>query len=232
MVGKDGIEQIEKRSLFLSHAHANRELSTHLQDFVQLVYSGLVETFVSSSPTAGIGSGEEWFQRIHVELRRAERVWVIATPVSVSHPWIYWEAGVGRALCEGGVTPVCVGISVEELPSPLNQFQAYDALANDGNNLRALAADVAAQMGMEVADVLLQNAMDTWLTQATRHEPTTQPADEATLSPEQVTQVDSLVSRLRPSVPCSQPVDELRSQSRAVATGGVPLIRTPTGRHL
>ena len=161
MVGKDGIEQIEKRSLFLSHAHADRELSTHLQDFVQLVYSGLVETFVSSSPTAGIGSGEEWFQRIHVELRRAERVWVIATPVSVSHPWIYWEAGVGRALCEGGVTPVCVGISVEELPSPLNQFQAYDALANDGNNLRALAADVAAQMGMDVADVLLQNAMDT-----------------------------------------------------------------------
>lgn len=201
------MEEIAKRSIFVSHAHADRELASALEQFITVAYSGLVRTFVSSSitPGQGISAGDEWYQRIQRELGEAERVWILATPTSVSHPWVYFEAGIGRALCDAGVTPLRVGIKLEDLPSPINQFQSFDGLAPGDRGLKALAADVGAQIGMRIPDFLLDRAVKDWLVVAKSHKPTEGPPDDASVTPEQVDRMEAVLSRFErltaPDVP-------------------------------
>lgn len=201
------MDEIDRRSLFVSHAHADRTLAAALSKFIGVAFSGLVDSFVSSSPTPGqgISAGDEWYGRIQRELQGAERVWVLATPTSVTHPWIFFEAGVGRALCAGGVTPLCVGVAPDELPSPLDQFQSYDGLDAGERGLRALAVDVGAQLGMKIPEEFLGGAIEDWLSAAGAHTPDEAVPNDATVAPEQLDRMDALLSRLE-RLPVLQPV--------------------------
>ena len=131
---------VPPRSVFVSHSHADRKLASGLQLLIEEAYSGIVTPFVSSDPgpTGGIMPGDEWFVRIGMALRDAEAVWVIATPTAISRPWVYWEAGIGRALCPGGVIVIRVSLSPEEIPSPLSAFQSYDG--GDDQDVASLLA--------------------------------------------------------------------------------------------
>jgi len=90
-----------KRLIFLSHAVADRKLADALKAAALAAYSGVVDVFASSDTSVGGGlkPGDEWFATIHEHLQIAEAVWVLATPTSLKHPWLYWEAGIGQAVC-------------------------------------------------------------------------------------------------------------------------------------
>ena len=104
--------RVPKRLVFISHAHADRNLAQALQRLVRAVFSGVLSrTRRRPNARSGVQPGEEWYPSIHEQLRRAEAVWVLATPTSVKHPWLYWEAGIGRAVCPNGVTVLRVGSS-------------------------------------------------------------------------------------------------------------------------
>lgn len=94
--------------VFISHAYSDAKFASALVDLLGDVFSGLLKAFVSSdpSPTGGILPGEEWYARIHEQLQACEAVWVIATPTSITRPWLYWEAGLGKAVCPSGIVVV------------------------------------------------------------------------------------------------------------------------------
>jgi hypothetical protein len=195
--------EVQKRSVFVSHTHADRKLAGALKDLIDATYSGIVRTFFSSDPApdGGIQPGDEWFQRIQRELVSAEAVWVLATKSSILRPWVYWEAALGRAFCAGGVVVLRVGISAHEILSPLNQFQSYNGGSTDAGGIAELVPKVGAQMGMTIPPVLVVSATSEWIKIVEGYEPETQKGtNDANLSAEQVTQLEAVVARLEVAV--------------------------------
>lgn len=139
--------------------------------------------------------GREWYSQIEARLREAEAVWVLATPASVTRPWIYWEAGIGKILCPNGVVVVRVGVGTTNVPSPLNSFQSYDGMISDG--ITELAGKVATQVGMKLPQILTDDCAQTWLESAGRYEPLDEnPNQEPELTPERLDRLDAAIARL------------------------------------
>ena len=196
---KSGTGKVEPRFIFLSHTHADRQLAAALRNLVEEAFSGVVKAFISSdpTPTGGIAPGSEWYSEIHAQLRLAEAVWVLATRSSIERPWIYWEAGVGKASCPGGVVVLRVGVDSGGVPSPLGNFQSYDGLISGDGGIGDLLGKVGNQIGMSVSPFLIDALSENWVRAAKAHKPE---ADEGVpspkLSPEQLDQFGALIARL------------------------------------
>lgn len=194
----EGKGKVEPRLVFVSHSHADRNLAAALGSLVETVFSGVVKAFVSSDPgpTGGIMPGEQWFSQIEGNLRQAEAVWVLATPTSITRPWIYWEAGIGRAICSKGVVVLRAGLAPAQVPSPLNSFQSYDGL--DRGEVAQLVSKVANQIGMTLPQVLTEASAKTWVEAAEHHQPLVREDVEEvpTLTPERLDRLDAAIARL------------------------------------
>ena len=194
---KAGKTQLESKSVFVSHSHADRKLADAMKDLIEGAFSGLVSPFVSSDPgpTGGLMPGDEWFARIGTALSEAEGVWVLATPTAIRRPWIYWEAGIGRALCPNGVVVLRVGLGASEIPSPLNAYQSYDCL--DKGQVGSLVGKVATQVGMTLRSVLVEDCVTSWLGKASNYTPEVQEgSEEPQVIPERLDRLDAAISRL------------------------------------
>lgn len=192
---------VDHRRIFISHAHGDKNLSDALAALIAITYSGIVESFASSqaAPQRGLQPGQQWFPAIHEELRIADAVWVLATPYSLKHPWVYWEAGIGSVL--SSVVVVRVGVSDRDLASPLNQFQTFDGLVKGDGGMGELIAKAGAQFGMDIPAVLLGAPVDQWVATATAHEPALTGGEEAeNLTPERVERIEQLIGRLEGGV--------------------------------
>lgn len=193
----DGAAKHESRLVFVSHTHADRELALALKGLIDTAFSGIVTGYTSSDPgpTGGITPGKEWYSQIESRLREAEAVWVLATPASITRPWIYWEAGAGKALCPHGVVVVRVNLKTAEVPSPLNNFQSYDGVRD--NEIIELLGKVAAQVKMNLAKVLTDDCARTWLSSVQKYEPLQEDSSQAPeLTPERLDRLDAAITRL------------------------------------
>ena len=189
----------DHRQVFLSHSHSDRRLSDALQALVTSVYSGLVEVFTTAdaSPSGGLQPGDEWYARVHAELAKSESVWVLATKTSVTRPWLYWEAGLGRAICPGGVVVLRVGLSVSEIPPPLSALQSYDGLDDGPNGVSTMLTKIADGVGMTIDIETIAGPIRRWLTYAREHEPDVATNDgQPMLAPEQVDRVEQAIAKL------------------------------------
>jgi len=194
----DSAAPVEQRTIFVSHSHADRALASQLQRLVETVFSGIVKVFASSDrgPAGGImPGGDEWYSQIEANLRKAEAVWVLATPASITRPWIYWEAGTGRATCPRGLVVVRVGLASNQILSPLSNFQSYDGL--DTESVAELLNKVAHQVGMTLAPVLVDAPVKSWVEGASKHQPE-QGDDEGApnMTPERLDRLEAAISRL------------------------------------
>jgi len=149
--------------------------------------------------------GDEWYNEIHSQLARAESVWVLATPHSITRPWIYWEAGIGKATCPHAIVVVRVGLAQNEVPSPLSNFQSYDGLSFE--NFGELLGKVGAQLGMKIPQVLIDAVAKEWTTVAKDHKPEEESSisPTPTISPEAIGQLESILARLEQMVVGSRP---------------------------
>lgn len=211
---------VEQRTVFVSHSHADRALASQLQKLVETVFSGVVKVFASSDrgPAGGImPGGDEWYSQIEANLRGAEAVWVLATPGSITRPWIYWEAGTGRAICPRGLVVLRVGLTGNQVPSPLNNFQSYDGLALE--SVVELLGKVAHQIGMTLAPVLVDTPVKVWVEAAGKHQP--EQGDEPgvpNLTPERLDRIEAAIARLEAmTMPSARPIETDRLLSELVA---------------
>jgi len=197
-VGKGAVAP---RLIFISHTHADRELALGLGHLIDTVYIGIVEPYISSDPgpSRGIMPGVEWYAQIATKLREAESVWVLATKASITRPWIYWEAGTGRAFCPNGIAVLSVGIAPGEVPSPLSNFQVFDGGVEGGAG--SLIGKVASQLGVRVPDALMKSALTEWLALTTSYQPKEPEAGEPTITPERLDRLDAAIARLEAAAP-------------------------------
>jgi hypothetical protein len=114
---------MQKSIIFLSHIHEDKSIAIALAEHLERAFSRAVDVFVSSDG-ASILLGDKWLDRIEENLKKATIVIVLASPDSVSRPWINFEAG-GGWLRGARVMPVCIrGMEIAALPQPLKTLQA------------------------------------------------------------------------------------------------------------
>lgn len=217
---------VEHKKIFISHAHADRELARALTRLIERTYSNVVDVFFSSDLRSGGGlqPGDLWFARLHAALDDSLAVWVLVTPQSVNSPWVYWEAGIGSVRCPGGVVVLRTGI--EQAPAPLNAFQAFDGSAAEDSGIGTLIDKVAGQLNMSIDVALRQPAIDEWLGVVEGFSPAADADDET--RPEvtgerlgrfeaAVTRIESMASRLDFAVASLSPMQRLRRPARSAA---------------
>jgi hypothetical protein len=132
------------RQLFISHISKESALAQVLKERLLADFAGHLEVFVSSDRSS-IGAGTKWLDEVDQALKQADLVVVMASPESVTRPWVNFEAGAvwlrGTRLipaCHSGMTPAT-------LPTPLNMLQAIDFA--DATGLQKLYDAVAAMLG-------------------------------------------------------------------------------------
>lgn len=120
-----------RKQVFISHISKESGLAQALKERIVADFKGLPEVFVSSDRTS-IGAGTKWLDEVDKALKAADVVIVMASPESVSRPWVNFEAGAvwlrGTRLipvCHSGMTPAT-------LPNPLNLLQAVDFAESAG----------------------------------------------------------------------------------------------------
>lgn len=102
-----------------------------LQDELDGALLGATQ-FFNASDRASIQPGDPWRDRIMEALREAAVMLVIASPRSVSSPWVNFESG-GGWLVGARVIPCCVrGMVPSSLPAPLGHLQALDVTTSSG----------------------------------------------------------------------------------------------------
>lgn len=111
-------------TVFISWSGERSKAIAHVfKKHLEYVIQGL-PTFMSDKD---IASGTQWFQEINDKLRDASFGIVCATPENLDKPWLSFEAGaLGNQALRSRVVPVVFGMSKDDLPSPLNGFNAVD----------------------------------------------------------------------------------------------------------
>ena len=130
--------------LFISFSHRDEKIADLLFESLD---EARLNPFKSSHPVKGLAPGRGYFENILQALRSADALVLLATPSSVTEQWPLFEAGalVGRDL---PVLSVCVGITLENLPTPLRQLQAV--LASERIKVRHALAQVVGKTLDEV----------------------------------------------------------------------------------
>jgi hypothetical protein len=85
--------------IFISHAHADRDLVAKLVTLLKnaLALRGAQDVFCSSREGAGVTPGAEIREEVVQHLTSASALIVLLTPQSVGSPWVWFEAGARMA---------------------------------------------------------------------------------------------------------------------------------------
>lgn len=133
-----------KKTIFLSHISEEGRLGTLFKDRLEKDFLSLIDVFVSSDARS-IPPGDAWLKAVDNNLNEAAALIVLASPQSVTRPWITFEAGAGWAkhvptmlVCHSGMAP-------GSLPLPLGQLQAF--AASDIVRLKAMYQVIAGVLG-------------------------------------------------------------------------------------
>jgi hypothetical protein len=116
---------MQKPIIFISHIHEEEPCANALEKVLRKALLGALDIFNTSNRTS-IAAGDPWRDKIVEMLKRAASVLVIASPNSVSSPWVNFEAG-GAWVSGTRVIPCCIkGMTPSSLPAPLSHLQALD----------------------------------------------------------------------------------------------------------
>jgi len=132
---------VYKPTAFISHITEEGEMARHLKELIERKFLRSVEVFVSSHEES-VRLGDEWLAAVKASVSNCGLMVVICSPVSVTRPWINFEAGAGwvRGI---PVVPMChSGIQPGRLPFPLITLQG--GLLGDQADVQKLFGRLAA----------------------------------------------------------------------------------------
>lgn len=113
---------MSKPIIFISHITEERELAISLKNYLDKKFLKSIAVFASSHEES-IGLGDEWINTLKHSLKNCNLEIVLCSPISVSRPWINFEAG-GGWIRDIPVVPLChSGLTPGELPIPLKTLQ-------------------------------------------------------------------------------------------------------------
>ena len=114
-----------KMKIFISHINEEALLAIHLKEWIEKIFAGQCDVFVSSHPK-DLPAGIKWLEAISKALESASVLIVLCSPVSIGRPWINFEAGCcwNRNI---PIIPVChSGQRRDNLPPPLSSLQSLE----------------------------------------------------------------------------------------------------------
>jgi hypothetical protein len=111
--------------VFISHIHEEAVLAKVLKDWIESTFVGQIQVFVSSD-IKDIPAGSKWLAEIDSALNSSTLFILLCSQVSISRPWINFEAGCAW-IKNVPLIPLChSGYKKSELPSPLSIFQTIE----------------------------------------------------------------------------------------------------------
>ena len=136
----------EKPTVFISHIHGEEHTANAVEAALRKALLGAIDIF-NSSNRRSISPGDPWRDRIVNTLQRSTCVLVLASPNSVSSPWVNFEAG-GAWVSGTRVIPCCTGgMKPSSLPTPLSHLQGISLDNTDG--LSSLVRQLAELSGLD-----------------------------------------------------------------------------------
>ena len=121
--------------LFISHITEEAGIAATLKARITDDFQVRLTIFLSSD-TESIAAGDEWLTSVGAAVRNSAVFIVICTPVSVTRPWVNFEAGAAW-MRDIPVIPVCAGgMRPRDLPMPLAARQGLEL--SDAQGLRRL----------------------------------------------------------------------------------------------
>lgn len=117
-------------NVFISHITEEAPIALALKDFIAESFLGKISVFVSSDPK-DLLIGENWLEKIPEAMKKSKVFLICCSPLSLTRPWINFEAGCGWMTGEK-VIPICyLGQLKNQLPFPLIARQALEIEAKD-----------------------------------------------------------------------------------------------------
>jgi hypothetical protein len=161
-----------KPTIFISHIHTDEATANAIDAELRRALLGAVNVF-NSSNRRSLEPGDPFRDKIIETLKNSECTLVIASPDSVSSPWVNFEAG-GAWVSGCRVIPCCVkGMKPTSLPVPLSHLHGLSLDSEDG--LTALLKHIAQLAGLDYPTAYdvntgVTNIIDSWKTTATPKE--------------------------------------------------------------
>jgi hypothetical protein len=161
-----------KPTVFISHIHNDETIANAIEVELRGALLGAVNIF-NSSNRRSLEPGDPFRDKIIETLKSSECTLVVASPDSVSSPWVNFEAG-GAWVSGRRVVPCCVkGMKPTSLPVPLSHLQGISLDSDDG--LVALLKHVAQLAGLDYPSAYdvaagIANIVASWKTGATAKE--------------------------------------------------------------
>ena len=112
------------------------------------IFGVKVTSFVSY---ANIEAGERWFDRLVVELGKADAGIICLTPENLRSPWLHFESGMVSRLGKGTLFTFFLGTDAGTIQDPLKQIQVMLSTESDTKRLalRLAALAKASQTDLE-----------------------------------------------------------------------------------
>jgi hypothetical protein len=101
----------KEKPIIISHITEERAVAHQLKELLNRLFLGMLNVLVSSHEES-IQLGDKWLTTIELSIKSCEMIIVLSSPLSVTRPWINFEAGAGWVknipvipLCHSGLTP-------------------------------------------------------------------------------------------------------------------------------
>ncbi|MHA8070809.1 toll/interleukin-1 receptor domain-containing protein [Aquirufa ecclesiirivi] len=112
---------------FISHYSKDRTIAELFSSALRRISLEQIDPWFSSDSTgdSGLKPGDIWFNQILAKITQSKCVVALLTPNSIDRTWVYFESGIGQALPNCEVIPICIGIKRDSILPPLGLYQCY-----------------------------------------------------------------------------------------------------------
>src|SRR5262245_32592307 len=115
--------------ILISHAVEDEPAASALKEMIRRCSLNKIEVWFSSDSSSygGMPIGGAWFNELFLKLKGTDWIVALATPGSLSSPWLYFECGFLAASHSQSIVPLTLGVPISGVPMPLAAYQTYDA---------------------------------------------------------------------------------------------------------
>jgi hypothetical protein len=115
------------QNFFISHSSGDKAIAELFSTALRRITLDQISPWFSSddSGDSGLMPGDLWFNQILNRINQSKAIVSLLTPNSIERPWIYFESGIGQALPDCEVIPVCIGVKRDSILPPLGLYQCY-----------------------------------------------------------------------------------------------------------
>ncbi len=116
-----------EHKFFISHYGGDKNIAELFSNALRRITLGQISPWFSSDDNgdSGLRPGDIWFNQILDKITHSKAVVTLLTPNSINRPWIYFESGIGQALNDCEVIPVCISVKRDDILPPLGLYQCY-----------------------------------------------------------------------------------------------------------